>query len=89
MGALCHGDLKVAHILIDADRLAGVIDWGDAVVGDPLWEIARFAHRADAASLAELLAGYDPKQMMADELAYQRHLASSPAYSQHSSRVEQ
>jgi aminoglycoside phosphotransferase (APT) family kinase protein len=70
VGALCHGDLKMAHILIDADRLAGVIDWGDAVVGDPLWDIARFAHRADAASLAGLLAEYDPKQMMADELAW-------------------
>ncbi len=47
VGSLCHGDLKAAHILVDADRLAGVIDWGDAVVGDPLWDIARFAHRAD------------------------------------------
>src|SRR5262245_14422994 len=48
VGALCHGDLKAAHIFVDAGRLAGVIDWGDAVVGDPLWDIARFAHRADA-----------------------------------------
>ena len=47
VGSLCHGDLKAAHILVDAGRLAGVIDWGDAVVGDPLWDIARFAHRVD------------------------------------------
>jgi hypothetical protein len=60
VGSLCHGDLKVGHVLVDDDRLAGVIDWGDAVVGDPLWDIARFAHRADAASLSLLLEGYDP-----------------------------
>jgi aminoglycoside phosphotransferase (APT) family kinase protein len=70
VGALCHGDLKAAHILVDADRLASVIDWGDAVVGDPLWDIARFAHRADAGSLAELLAGYDPQRAVVDEVAW-------------------
>src|SRR5262249_33615334 len=51
VGSLCHGDLKAAHILVDASRLTGVIDWGDAVVGDPLWDIARFAHRADAGAV--------------------------------------
>jgi aminoglycoside phosphotransferase (APT) family kinase protein len=70
VGALCHGDLKAAHILVDAGRLVGVIDWGDAVVGDPLWDIARFAHRAEAASLAGLLAGYEPERAMADALAW-------------------
>ena len=70
VGALCHGDLKAAHILVDAGRLAGVIDWGDAVVGDPLWDIARFAHRADAGSVSWLLEGYDPERAMGDELAW-------------------
>jgi len=70
VGSLCHGDLKAAHILVDAGRLAGVIDWGDAVVGDPLWDIARFAHRVDARSVALLLAGYDPERAMVDELAW-------------------
>jgi aminoglycoside phosphotransferase (APT) family kinase protein len=69
-GSLCHGDLKAAHILVDAGRLAGVIDWGDAVVADPLWDVARFAHRADEASLAQLLAGYDPERTMSDEIAW-------------------
>src|SRR5262245_28116430 len=32
IGSLCHGDLKPAHIFVGAGRLAGVIDWGDAVV---------------------------------------------------------
>jgi aminoglycoside phosphotransferase (APT) family kinase protein len=69
-GSLCHGDLKAAHILVDAGRLAGVIDWGDAVVGDPLWDIARFAHRADGGAVSLLLEGYDPARAMVDELAW-------------------
>jgi aminoglycoside phosphotransferase (APT) family kinase protein len=69
VGSLCHGDLKAAHILVDAGRLAGVIDWGDAVVGDPLWDIARFAHRADRTAVSSLLEGYDPERAMGDELA--------------------
>src|SRR5262249_56847513 len=28
VGALCHGDLKAAHIFVEAGRLTGVIDWG-------------------------------------------------------------
>jgi aminoglycoside phosphotransferase (APT) family kinase protein len=70
VGSLCHGDLKAAHILVDAGRLAGVIDWGDAVVSDPLWDIARFALRADAGAVSLLLEGYDPERVMVDELAW-------------------
>jgi len=34
---LLHGDLSEEHILYDADRglITGIIDWGDACVGDP------------------------------------------------------
>jgi aminoglycoside phosphotransferase (APT) family kinase protein len=70
VGSLCHGDLKLGHVVVDEDRLAGVIDWGDAVVGDPVWDIARFAHRADAASLSLLLEGYDPDRVLVDDLAW-------------------
>jgi len=70
VGSLCHGDLKPAHILVGADRLAGVIDWGDAVVGDPLWDLARFAHRVDGATAASLVEAYDPERERADELAW-------------------
>jgi aminoglycoside phosphotransferase (APT) family kinase protein len=71
VGVLCHGDLRDAHILVDAGRLAGVIDWGDALVADPWWDIARFAHRADAASVSLLRQGYrlqDPGRT--EELAW-------------------
>jgi len=77
VGSLCHGDLKTAHILVDGTRLTGVIDWGDAVVADPLWDIARFAHRADARSLGLLLEGYDPNGALADDLAWRLPLYSA------------
>jgi aminoglycoside phosphotransferase (APT) family kinase protein len=71
VGVLCHGDLKAAHILVDAGRLAAVIDWGDAVVADPWWDIARFAHRADAASVSLLRQGYRPPDPAStEELAW-------------------
>lgn len=70
IGSLCHGDLKTTHILVEGDRLAGVIDWGDTAIADPLWDIARFAHRADAGSLALLLDGYDPTSSLADALVW-------------------
>ena len=74
VGSLCHGDLKAAHILAADGRLAGVIDWGDAVAADPLWDIARFAHRADAASVSLLLEGYGANQPQLDELAWRVRL---------------
>lgn len=70
VGALCHGDLMASHILVDADRFSGVIDWGDAVVADPRWDLARFAHRADTASVSLLLEGYRPDRAASDELAW-------------------
>jgi aminoglycoside phosphotransferase (APT) family kinase protein len=30
-----HGDLGAEHIFVDGGRVTGVIDWGDAVIGDP------------------------------------------------------
>jgi aminoglycoside phosphotransferase (APT) family kinase protein len=33
--ALVHSDLEPEHMLVRGDRLAGVIDWGDAQIGDP------------------------------------------------------
>jgi aminoglycoside phosphotransferase (APT) family kinase protein len=70
VGSLCHGDLKAAHILVDTSGIAGLIDWGDAVVGDPLWDIARFAHRSDPESISLLLDGYDADRAVTDELAW-------------------
>jgi Ser/Thr protein kinase RdoA (MazF antagonist) len=70
VGSLCHGDLKAAHVLTDEDRITGVIDWGDAVAGDPLWDVARLAHRADAGSVSLLLEGYEPDSPMRDAIGW-------------------
>lgn len=38
---LCHGDLKGEHFLLDErDRLAGIVDWADACVCDPVRDLA-------------------------------------------------
>lgn len=42
-GATCwvHGDLYPRHLLLDAEkRLCGVIDWGDAHLGDPALDLS-------------------------------------------------
>ncbi|HEU0026931.1 MAG TPA: phosphotransferase [Ktedonobacterales bacterium] len=40
---LIHRDLGIEHVLLEADgRLAGVIDWGDAAIGDPAIDFAGF-----------------------------------------------
>jgi len=38
--ALLHADLGPDHLLVRKGRLAGVIDWGDARVGDPALDYA-------------------------------------------------
>ena len=46
---LTHADLGAEHILVTrAGGLAGVIDWGDASVGDPVGDLAWLLHGAPA-----------------------------------------
>lgn len=37
---LTHSDLGPSHLLVSAGKLAGVIDWGDARIGDPAIDYA-------------------------------------------------
>lgn len=37
---LVHGDLHATNILIEAERFAAIIDWGDITVGDPAVDLA-------------------------------------------------
>ena len=57
---LVHHDLALEHILVTPDgaHLAGVIDWGDAAIGDPALDFAAFAGQCTPAALDELLAAY-------------------------------
>jgi len=52
-----HGDLQAGHVLIADGALAGVVDWGDAGLGDPLYDLAvlTMGHRD---RLEDVLTGY-------------------------------
>jgi len=52
-----HGDLQVAHVLIDGDEITGVIDWTEASQGDGLYDLATLTlgHRDH---LGDVVAGY-------------------------------
>ncbi|MEV7980034.1 aminoglycoside phosphotransferase family protein [Streptomyces sp. NPDC086519] len=61
---LTHHDLKGEHLVVSADgRVRGVLDWTDAVVGDPAEDIAGLALAvgSGAAVRAATLAGYGPR----------------------------
>ena len=41
---LIHGDLRPQHLLVKEGRLSGVLDFGDAAIGDPAWELLPLRH---------------------------------------------
>ena len=59
---LLHGDCQADHYLVEpgSDRLAGVLDFGDAVLGDPAWDVAVLTLDAPA-MVNEVLRGYQPE----------------------------
>jgi macrolide phosphotransferase len=54
---LVHSDIKPANTLVDNGRLSGVIDWTDALVGDPGADFRRLVQRFGR--LDELLEAYE------------------------------
>jgi hygromycin-B 7''-O-kinase len=62
---LIHADITVDHVLLQKDdlgwRITGLIDWGDALVGDPTYELLALhidAFNCDKALLSEFLREY-------------------------------
>lgn len=55
--ALLHGDLHLRHLYASGGELTGIIDWGDAAFGDPLFDLGRFS-RAGPTATDALLRGY-------------------------------
>jgi aminoglycoside phosphotransferase (APT) family kinase protein len=56
---LVHADLGPEHVLVDErGRLAGVIDWTDARIGDPALDFAWLLHGPSLAFRDALVAGY-------------------------------
>jgi aminoglycoside phosphotransferase (APT) family kinase protein len=52
-----HGDLQVAHVFVDGDKVTGVIDWTEAGQGDGMFDLASLTlgHKEH---LADVVAGY-------------------------------
>jgi len=52
-----HGDLQVAHVFLDDDKITGVVDWSEAAEGDGLYDLAvlTLGHEEH---LGDVLAGY-------------------------------
>jgi aminoglycoside phosphotransferase (APT) family kinase protein len=44
-GSILHGDLGLSHFLVDphTGHLTGLLDWADAIIGDPLYDVATFS----------------------------------------------
>ena len=37
--AFTHGDLQIAHVFVDGDKVTGIIDWSEAGQGDALYDL--------------------------------------------------
>ena len=55
-----HADLGEANLLVADGRLAGVVDWSDAHVGDPAMDLTWFVQCLGAAEAQAALAAYVP-----------------------------
>jgi Ser/Thr protein kinase RdoA (MazF antagonist) len=58
---LLHGDCQADHylVMVGSSRIAGVLDFGDAVLGDPVWDLAILT-LDEPDMLGEILRGYHP-----------------------------
>jgi Phosphotransferase enzyme family len=52
-----HGDLQIAHVFADDDKITGVIDWSEAGPGDALYDLASLT-LGHQEHLGDVIAGY-------------------------------
>ena len=52
-----HGDLHVAHVFVNGDKITGVIDWSEAGQGDALYDLASLT-LGHQEHLGDVVAGY-------------------------------
>lgn len=55
--AFTHGDLQIAHVIVDGDEVTGIIDWSEAGQGDALYDLATFTLGHEE-HLDDVAAGY-------------------------------
>jgi hygromycin-B 7''-O-kinase len=61
MSSLLHTEIGPSHVLVDDHRITGLIDFGDARVGDPEYDLApvgMFVTRGDAAAFRAFCVAY-------------------------------
>ena len=57
---LVHGDLGCGHLLAGADgHLAGVIDWGDALIADPAYDLAALLANCPSGFAQRVIEAYE------------------------------
>ncbi len=66
-GRLLHGDLTSGHLLCDSETYRGMIDFGQAQIGDPRWDFARIPLWDGVDALDALLDGYGRDTVTAEE----------------------
>lgn len=75
--SLVHNDLWAEHILVDSrsDRVSGIIDWGDIVIGDPAIDFACLYAWYGESLLENVLMHYTGK-LDAEVISRSRYLAA-------------
>ncbi|WP_158220990.1 phosphotransferase family protein [Kineosporia sp. R_H_3] len=53
-----HNDLGAEHLLVEGDRLTGVLDWSDAALADPAVDVSRLLRDLGPGFVAGLMARY-------------------------------
>jgi hygromycin-B 4-O-kinase len=71
---LVHGDFGSNNVLADGDRITGIIDWSEAMVGDPLYDLANILFWRPWLDCMEQQAQYF-ERARPDRLADSRRLA--------------
>lgn len=72
-----HGDFGFDNILIQEGRVTGVIDWGEARIGDPAYDVAWLDYWSDDIPLAERLLSLCAQRSIYPDKIYERLLACS------------
>ena len=71
-GVQVHGDCQPDHFLLDETRttVTGILDFGDAGLGDPLWDLAVLTLEHPE-HIDDVLVGYQPDPSMAERARYE------------------
>jgi hygromycin-B 4-O-kinase len=63
---LVHGDFGSNNVLTDGERVTGVLDWGEALFGDPLFDVANLRYWAPWLECMRVQASWFAERLPAD-----------------------